>query len=123
MLTRLLKAKIHRATVTQTDVAYHGSITIDQDLLDASGLVVNEAVLVADCENGKRFETYVIAGERGSGIIGINGAAALLSGVGHSVIILAFVLATPTEIPAHRAKVVLVDKANRPVEILQQPSK
>src|SRR4051812_26121915 len=76
MLIKILKAKIHRATVTHTDVNYHGSITIDEDLLRASGLLPNEAVLVADCENGNRFETYVIHGPAGSGIIGINGAAA-----------------------------------------------
>src|SRR3569623_1231463 len=94
---KLLKAKIHRATVTQTDVNYHGSITIDADLLRASGLLPNEAVLVADCENGNRFETYVIAGEPGSGVIGINGAAARLSKVGHCVIVMSFVMATPQE--------------------------
>ena len=79
MLTRLLKAKIHRATVTMTDVNYHGSITIDSDLLKATGLLPNEAVVVADCDNGARFETYIIPGKSGSGIIGINGAAARLS--------------------------------------------
>ena len=79
MLLKLLKAKIHRATVTFTDVNYHGSITIDPDLLHASGMLVNEAVLIADCENGNRFETYIIPGERGSGVIGINGAAARLT--------------------------------------------
>ena len=79
MLTRLLKAKIHRATVTFTDVNYHGSITIDSNLLRASGLYPNEAVTIADCDNGNRFETYIIPGEPGSGVIGINGAAARLS--------------------------------------------
>src|ERR1044071_1946327 len=86
MLTRLLKAKIHRATVTQTDVNYHGSITIDSELLRATGLLPNEMVLVADCENGSRFETYIIPGQAGSGVIGVNGAAARLTQVGHKVI-------------------------------------
>ena len=113
MLTKLLKAKIHRATVTYTDVNYHGSITIDRDLLDASGLLPNEAVTVADCENGNRFETYILPGERGSGIIGINGAAARLSQVGHKVIILAFVLAGPEEIAGHVSRVVVADAKNR----------
>ena len=94
MLTRLLKAKIHRATVTMTDVNYHGSITIDSDLLKATGLLPNEAVIVADCDNGARFETYVIPGQSGSGIIGINGAAARLSKIGHKVIVMSFVCGT-----------------------------
>src|SRR5438874_13724969 len=95
MLIRLLKAKIHRATVTFTDVNYHGSITIDSNLLRASGLYPNEAVLVADCDNGNRFETYIIPGEPGSGVIGINDAAARLTRVGNKVIVMAFVHATP----------------------------
>lgn len=113
MLTKLLKGKIHQATVTQTDVNYHGSITIDRDLLDAVGLLPNEAVLVADCDNGNRFETYIIAGERGSGVIGINGAAARLSKVGHRIIIISFVLATPEEVARHVSRVVIADERNR----------
>ena len=122
MLLKLLNAKIHRATVTQTDANYHGSITIDRDLLDASGLLVNEGVLVADCENGNRFETYIIAGERGSGIIGINGAAARLSQVGNHVIIMSFLAATPIEAATHVACVVLVDEANRVSQVIRQPT-
>jgi aspartate 1-decarboxylase len=122
MLTKLLKAKIHRATVTFTDVNYHGSITVDQALLDATGLLPNEAVLVADCENGNRFETYIIPGERGSGVIGVNGAAARLSQVGHRVIILSFVLATAAELARHTAKVVIVDDQNRVSERIQHPT-
>lgn len=113
MLTRLLKAKIHRATVTFTDVNYHGSITIDTDLLKASGLLPNEAVLVADCENGNRFETYIIPGKAGSGVIGVNGAAARLTALGHRLIILSFVLATPEELASHKARVVIVDDHNK----------
>jgi aspartate 1-decarboxylase len=116
MLTRLLKAKIHRAVVTQTDVNYHGSITIDADLLRATGLLPNEAVTVADCENGNRFETYIIPGPAGSGIIGINGAAARLSQVGHRVIVLSFVLAEPGEVADHVSRVVIVDEKNHIVE-------
>ena len=119
MLTRLLKAKIHRATVTQTDVNYHGSITIDRDLLEAIGLLANEAVLVADCENGNRFETYIIPGRSGSGIIGVNGAAARLTGPGHKVIIIAFVLAEQAELAGHVARVALVDAQNRATEVLE----
>ncbi len=119
MLTRLLKAKIHLATVTLTDVNYHGSITIDSDLLKASGMLPNEAVLVADCENGNRFETYIIPGEAGSGMIGINGAAARLSAPGHRVIVMSFVLANSDEIASHRARVLIMDEHNKIKQSLQ----
>jgi aspartate 1-decarboxylase len=122
MLSKLLKAKIHRAVVTMTDVNYHGSITIDRDLLRATGLLPNEAVVVADCENGNRFETYVIPGERGSGVIGINGAAARLSRVGNHVIIMSFVLAEPAEVAGHVAKVVLVNEKNQATKTIEQIS-
>lgn len=113
MFIKILKAKIHHAVVTQTDVNYHGSITIDQDLLRATGLLPNEAVIVADCENGNRFETYIIPGPSGSGVIGINGAAARLSKVGNRVIVMSFVYATPEEASMHRSKVIIVDQKNR----------
>jgi aspartate 1-decarboxylase len=119
MLTRLLKAKIHRATVTFTDVNYHGSITIDTDLLRACGMLPNEAVLVADCENGERFETYIIPGEGGSGVIGVNGAAARLTALGHRVIIMSFVLAGTDEIKAHKAKVLILDADNKVTQVLE----
>jgi aspartate 1-decarboxylase len=122
MFIRLLKGKIHRAVVTFTDVNYHGSITIDRDLLDATGLLANEAVTIADCDNGNRFETYIIPGQRGSGIIGINGAAARLSAVGHKVIVMGFVLATPEEARGHTSRVVVVDEKNRPVECIEHPT-
>lgn len=122
MLTRLLKAKLHRATVTYTDVNYHGSITIDRDLLEATGLLPNEAVLIADCDNGNRFETYIIPGEAGSGVIGINGAAARLTQVGHKVIVLAFVLASQDELATHRSRVAICDNANRVAELIEHRS-
>ena len=122
MLTQLLKAKIHQATVTFTDVNYHGSITIDATLLRASGLLPNEAVIVADCENGNRFTTYIIPGETGSGTVGVNGAAARLTQVGHRVIIMSFVWANANEIAGHRARVVIADKNNRAVETVDHPS-
>jgi aspartate 1-decarboxylase len=118
MLTRLLKAKIHRATVTMTDVNYHGSITIDSNLLKATGLLPNEAVLVADCDNGARFETYVIPGEAGSGVIGINGAAARLSKIGHKVIVMSFVWANEQELASHSSRVVILDDKNRLAETI-----
>ncbi len=119
MLTKLLKAKIHRATVTFTDVNYHGSITIDTELLKSSGLLPNEAVIVADCDNGNRFETYIIPGEPGSGMIGINGAAAKLTQVGHRVIVMSFVLATPAEMETHRSRVVIVNERNQSTEVIE----
>jgi aspartate 1-decarboxylase len=122
MLIKLLKAKIHNATVTQTDVNYHGSITIDANLMKACGLLPNEAVVVADCENGNRFETYVITGKPGTGIIGINGAAARLSKVGNRVIIMCFAQMTPDEARTHVARVVIADKNNRAAETLDHPT-
>jgi aspartate 1-decarboxylase len=122
MLIKLLKSKIHNATVTLTEVNYHGSITIDSDLLRACGLLPNEAVTVADSENGNRFETYVIPGEAGSGVIGINGAAARLSKVGNRVIIMSFVMATPEEVAKHRSRVVIADAKNRVLEKIEHAS-
>jgi aspartate 1-decarboxylase len=122
MLIKLLKAKIHRATVTMTDANYHGSITIDRDLMRDSGLLPNEAVIVADCENGNRFETYVIPGARGSGVIGINGAAARLTHVSNHVIIMAFVLARSNEVENHTSRIVLVNEENRTTQIIDQPT-
>jgi aspartate 1-decarboxylase len=119
MLTKLLKAKLHRAVVTFTDVDYHGSITIDSDLLAKSGLLPNEAVVIADCENGSRFETYIIPGEEGSGMIGINGAAARLTAVGHRVIIMSYVMANESEVATHRSRVVLLDDQNRPTDVIE----
>lgn len=104
----MLRGKIHRATVTETRVDYEGSITVDEDLLDRAGIWVGEKVLVADVDSGSRFETYTLAGRRGSGIIAVNGAAAHLTGEGHKVIIMGFEL---TDEPV-RAKVVLVDDRN-----------
>lgn len=119
MLTKLLKAKIHRATVTFTDVDYHGSITIDPLLIEAAGLLVNEAVLIADCDNGNRFETYIIPGEPGSGTIGINGAAARLTALGHKVIILAFGHFEADELEQHKSRVLLVDDENRQTDLIE----
>lgn len=122
MLTKLLKAKIHRATVTMTDPEYHGSITIDPLLLEAAGMRTNEAVLIADCENGNRFETYIIPGDPGSGAIGINGAAARLTGVGHKVIIITFGHFDEEEAALHRSRVILVDEKNRLTETIEHPT-
>ena len=104
----LLRAKIHKATVTEANVSYVGSITIDQDLLDRCDLWVGEKVLVVSNTSGARLETYVIAGERGSGVICVNGAAAHLIKEGEEIIIMAFAL---TESPI-TATAILVDEAN-----------
>ena len=104
----MLRSKIHRATVTETRLDYEGSITVDQDLLDKAGIWLGEKVLVADVNNGNRFETYTLSGERGSGIVALNGAAAHLCNVGDKIIIMGYEL---TDEPI-KAKVVLVDERN-----------
>lgn len=118
MLTKLLKAKLHHAVVTQTCPEYHGSVTIDSDLLRDSGLLPNEGVLIADCENGNRFETYIIPGKAGSGVIEINGAAAKLSAVGNRVIIMSFVLCDAHEIHQHHSRVLVLDARNHVLEMI-----
>lgn len=97
MLLNVLKGKIHRATVTQAELDYVGSITIDSDLMEAAGIMEYELVTISDCNNGNRLETYVIAGEPGSGVICLNGAAAHLVNVGDKVIIMNYCQMTPEE--------------------------
>ena len=113
MLIKTLRAKIHRATITQAEVEYVGSITIDRDLLTATGIAVGECVLVADLADGARFETYVMEGEAGSGTICVNGAAARLVNVGDAVIIMAFGYVEPAAAGDVQPKVALVDAGNR----------
>ncbi|AUX61436.1 aspartate 1-decarboxylase [Simonsiella muelleri] len=113
MFRTLLGGKIHRATVTQADLNYVGSITVDLDLLDAAGICVNEKVQIVNNNNGERLETYTIAGERGSGVVCLNGAAARLVQKGDIVIIMSYVLLSEPEIANHEPKVVLVDEHNR----------
>lgn len=109
MLRQLLKSKIHRCTVTEADVDYVGSITIDQDLMDAVDLWPGELVHIWNTSNGERFETYTIVGPRGSGVICMNGPAALRVEVGHIIIVAAFAISeTPID-----PKVILVDENNR----------
>ena len=109
----MLKAKIHRATVTQAELDYVGSITIDRDLLEKSGIMEYEKVLVADVNNGNRLETYTIAGENGSGVICLNGAAAKFVNVGDKVIIMSFASMTPDEAKTFKPTVVFVDDDNK----------
>ena len=113
MMRVLLKAKIHRATVTDRSLDYEGSITIDEDLMDAVGLLPNEQVQVYNVTNGQRFETYAIAGQRGSGTICVNGAAAHLAERGHKVIIANYGLFTEAEVPGFLPRIALVDGENR----------
>ena len=108
----LLKAKIHRATVTQADLDYVGSITIDSELLAESGIMEYEKVAIADVDNGSRFETYAIAGEAGSGIICLNGAAARCVNKGDKIIIMAYAQMTPEEAKTHKPTVLFVDEDN-----------
>ncbi len=116
MLRKMLRGKIHRATVTMCDPDYVGSITIDADLLRAADIRPNEAVHVLDIDNGARFETYVIRGEPGSGVIGINGAAARLTAPGHKVIIVCYGLLESRHVDEHEARIVLADEHNRIAE-------
>ncbi len=113
MLRTMMTSKIHRATVTHADLHYVGSVTVDEDLLDAADLLPGELVHIVDITNGARLETYTIAGERGSGVIGINGAAARLVQPGDLVILIAYGQMDTEEARAHRPHVVFVDQANR----------
>ena len=109
----MLKGKIHRATVVQAELDYVGSITVDEELLEAAGILEYEKVQIVDVNNGSRFETYTICGERGSGMICLNGAAARCVSVDDLIIIMAYVNMTPEEAKVHQPKVVLVDKENK----------
>ena len=109
----MLKGKIHRATVTQAELNYVGSITVDTELLEAAGIMEYEYVQIVDVENGNRFETYTIAGEAGSGMICLNGAAARQVMVGDHVIIMSYASMSPEEAKEHKPHVVFVDGANK----------
>ncbi len=113
MFVKILKSKLHRATVTQTRLHYPGSIEIDRSLLQAAGIQPYESVLVADLDNGNRFETYAVPGEAGSGKVVILGAAAKLADAGDIVIIMAFAYCTPEEAAGFKPKVVMLDGANK----------
>ncbi len=113
MLMHMLKGKIHRAVVKQAALSYVGSITIDEDLLEASGILEYEKVLIVDVDNGSRFETYTIAGERGSGMICLNGAAARCAQTGDKIIIMAFCELDNEEVKSHKPNVVFVDEENK----------
>jgi aspartate 1-decarboxylase len=122
MLRTMMKSKIHRATVTQADLHYVGSVTVDEDLLDASDLLPGELVHIVDVTNGARLETYTIAGERGTGIIGINGAAARLVQPGDIVILIGYGQLETAEARSFEPRVVFVDADNRIVGTGSDPT-
>jgi aspartate 1-decarboxylase len=122
MLRTMMKSKIHRATVTQADLHYVGSVTVDEDLLDAADLLPGELVHIVDITNGARLETYTIRGERGSGVIGINGAAARLVQPGDLVILIAYAQMETAEARELAPSVVFVDADNRVIGIGHDPA-
>ena len=113
MTLELLKGKIHRATVVQAELDYVGSITVDEALLEAAGILEYEKVQIVDVNNGSRFETYTISGQRGSGMICLNGAAARCVSTGVKIIIMAYGQYTPDEAKEHKPAVVFVDEENK----------
>jgi aspartate 1-decarboxylase len=118
MLRTLMKAKIHRATVTEANLNYVGSITIDEEILERVDILPNEKVQVVNNNNGERLETYVIPGERGSGVICLNGAAARLVQPGDVVIIMSYAMMDEQTARTHKPKIALLDEQNRIVEML-----
>lgn len=116
MLRQILLSKLHRATVTECDINYNGSISIDEDLLDLCGMREFERVEVFNINNGARFSTYVILGKRGSGEIGINGAAARLAQVGDKVIIINYAMMEDAEIAVHKPNIVVLNEDNQPIK-------
>ncbi|NUU63246.1 aspartate 1-decarboxylase [Bacillus sp. FJAT-27264] len=117
MFRHMMKSKIHRATVTEANLNYVGSITIDEDLMEAADLLENEKVQIVDNNNGSRLETYVIPGPRGSGVICLNGAAARLVQPGDTVIIISYAMLSQEELQSHKPTVVFVDELNKPVKL------
>lgn len=114
----MMNGKIHRATVTEANLNYVGSITIDEDLLDAVGMVANERVQIVNNNNGARLETYIIPGERGSGVICLNGAAARLVQKGDIVIIISYAIIPEEKLLSHKPKVAIMDEENRIKELI-----
>ena len=122
MLRTMFHAKIHRATVTEANLHYVGSVTVDQDLLDAANILPGEMVSIVDITNGARLETYTIAGERGSGVLGINGAAAHLINPGDLVILIAYAQMEDAEARTYVPNVVHVDENNRIISLGNEPA-
>lgn len=112
MQIQILKSKVHRATITEANIDYVGSLTLDEDLMDAAGMIENEKIQVVNVQNGERLETYLIKGERGSGVCCLNGPAARKGLVGDIVIIISYAIMTPEEAASYHTKVVYPDKNN-----------
>lgn len=117
MMLRMFKSKIHRATVTQADLNYKGSLTLDPDLIEAADMIVHEEVHVLNINTGARFSTYIIEGERGSGVVSLNGAAARLGQPGDLIIALTYCAMDREEAKTHKPVVVHVDEKNRVTEV------
>ncbi|OBZ17537.1 MULTISPECIES: aspartate 1-decarboxylase [Bacillales] len=120
MFRTMMKSKLHRATVTEANLNYVGSITIDENLMDAANIWENEKVQIVNNNNGARFETYVITGERGSGVICLNGAAARQVQPGDQVIIISYAMMTDEEAKQHKPIVTILDANNRPLQMLNE---
>ncbi|MGN7178735.1 aspartate 1-decarboxylase [Cytobacillus firmus] len=118
MFRTMMNGKIHRATVTEANLNYVGSITIDTDIIEAVGMAPNEKVQIVNNNNGARFETYIIPGERGSGVICVNGAAARLVQEGDIVIIISYALVPDEKVPYHEPKVAIMDSKNRIADMI-----
>jgi len=115
----MMNAKLHRARVTEANLNYVGSITIDQDLLDAVGMVANEKVQIVNNNNGARFETYIIPGERGSHVVCLNGAAARLVHPGDIIIVISYVFVNQKEVKDHRPKIAILNEQNKIIEMIE----
>ncbi|HWJ79700.1 MAG TPA: aspartate 1-decarboxylase [Niallia sp.] len=120
MFRTMMSGKIHRATVTEANLNYVGSITIDEDILEAVGMIANEKVQIVNNNNGARLETYIIPGERGTGTICLNGAAARYVQVGDIVIIISYCLVSNEELEKHQPKIAIMDEHNRISTMLHQ---
>lgn len=124
MYRTVMNSKIHRARITEANLNYVGSITIDEDILDAVGIVKNEKVQIVNNHNGARFETYVIPGKRGSGVICVNGAAARLVQAGDIIIIISYALVSEEELSVHQPKIAIMNEKNEIVELIgEEPEK
>lgn len=120
MMRQMMKSKLHRATVTEANLNYVGSVTIDEDLMELVDILPDEKVQIVNNNNGARLETYAIPGPRGSGVVCLNGAAARLVQVGDSVIIISYGFVTEDEVRRHKPKVAILDERNRPVQLLAE---
>jgi len=121
MTLKILKSKLHQATVTAGRLTYHGSLTLDPELMQAVGLLPYEAILVSNLATGLRGETYVIPGRKGQREVELNGAMARLGATGDRIIIMAFALLEPQEVPGHMPRVAILDRANQIVEMPEYP--